>query len=122
MNNNKVQVWLYDTNNNNKLTDTVLVDKGTTLGPGQTFVQPKDGLFGVPKFNADQQDWFGENKDDWLRSKPYNGDNSNQPSTQQQLMADLMKANADLQKQVNMQATINATIMNSIAELKSKVK
>lgn len=122
MNNDKVQVWLYDRNNDNKLTGTILVDKGTTLASSQTFVQPKDGLFGVPRFNEGKQDWFGENKDDWLRSKPYNGDNSNQPSTQQQLMADLMKANADLQKQVNMQATVNATIINSIAELKSKVK
>ena len=122
MNNDKVQVWLYDTSNNNKLTGTVLVDKGTTLGPGQTFVKPKDGLFGVPRFNEDKQDWFGENKDDWLKSKPYNGDNSNQPSPQQQLMANLMKANADLQKQVKLQATVKATMMKSIAELKLETK
>ena len=37
-------------------------------------------------------------------------------------MASLMKTNADLQKQVKLQATVNATMMKSIAELKLKTK
>ena len=38
------------------------------------------------------------------------------------MMASLMKTNADLQRQVKLQATVNATMMKSIAELKSEAK
>lgn len=122
MNNDKVQVWLYDRNNDNKLTGTILVDKGTTLASSQTFVKPKDGLFGVPRFNEGKQDWFGEDKNEWLKSKSQHGVENAGPSRQQFLMANLIKQNADLQKQVQTQATINATIMKSIAELKLQAK
>ena len=123
MNNDLVQVWLYDTTNKNKLTGTTKVPRGTELLVGQTYIKPADGLYGKPMFDEGQQRWFGMSKEEWLKSDHLNGgEPTNTPSPQQQLMASLMKTNANLQKQVNMQATVNATIMKSIAELKSEAK
>lgn len=123
MNNDLVQVWLYDTTNKNKLTGTTKVPRGTELLVGQTYIKPADGLYGTPMFDEEQQRWFGMSKEEWLKSEHLNGgEPTNTPSPQQQLMASLMKTNANLQKQVNMQATVNATIMKSIAELKSEAK
>lgn len=123
MNNDLVQVWLYDTTNKNKLTGTTKVPRGTELLVGQTYIKPADGLYGTPMFDEEQQRWFGMSKKEWLKSDHLNGgEPTNTPSPQQQLMASLMKTNANLQKQVNMQATVNATIMKSIAELKSEAK
>ena len=123
MNNDLVQVWLYDTTNKNKLTGTTKVPRGTELLVGQTYIKPADGLYGTPMFDEGQQRWFGMSKEEWLKSDHLNGgEPTNTPSPQQQLMASLMKTNANLQKQVNMQATVNATIMKSIAELKSEAK
>lgn len=122
MNNDKVQVWLYDTTDKNKLTGTVLRDKDTTLSPGQTFIKPADKIYGIPMFDEQQQHWFGMSKEEWLKSNPRHGVDNAGPSQQQTLLANLMKQNADLQKQVQTQATVNATIMKSIAELKSQAK
>lgn len=123
MNNDLVQVWLYDTTNKNKLTGTTKVPRGTELLVGQTYIKPADGLYGTPRFDEGQQRWFGMSKEEWLKSDHLNGgEPTNTSSPQQQLMASLMKTNANLQKQVNMQATVNATIMKSIAELKSEAK
>lgn len=123
MNNDLVQVWLYDTTNKNKLTGTTKVPRGTELLVGQTYIKPADGLYGTPMFDEGQQRWFGMSKEEWLKSDHLNGgEPTNTPSPQQQLMASLMKTNANLQKQVNMQATVNATIIKSIAELKSEAK
>ena len=123
MNNDLVQVWLYDTTNKNKLTGTTKVPRGTELLVGQTYIKPADGLYGTPRFDEGQQRWFGMSKEEWLKSDHLNGgEPTNTPSSQQQLMASLMKTNADLQKQVKLQATVNATIMKSIAELKSEAK
>ena len=123
MNNELVQVWLYDTTDKNKLTGTTKVPRGTELLVGQTYIKPADGLYGTPMFDEEQQRWFGMSKEEWLKSDHLNGgEPTNTPSPQQQLMASLMKTNANLQKQVNMQATVNATIMKSIAELKSESK
>ena len=123
MNNDLVQVWLYDTTNKNKLTGTTKVPRGTELLVGQTYIKPADGLYGTPMFDEEQQRWFGMSKEEWLKSDHLNGgEPTNTPSPQQQLMASLMKTNANLQKQVNMQATVNATIIKSIAELKSEAK
>lgn len=123
MNNDLVQVWLYDTTNKNKLTGTTKVPRGTELLVGQTYIKPADGLYGTPMFDEEQQRWFGMSKEEWLKSDHLNGgEPTNTPSPQQQLMASLMKTNANLQKQVDMQATVNATIIKSIAELKLEAK
>ena len=123
MNNELVQVWRYDTTDKNKLTGTTMVPRGSELLVGQTYIKPADGLYGTPMFDEEQQRWFGMSKEEWLKSDHLNGgEPTNTPSPQQQLMASLMKTNANLQKQVNMQATVNATIMKSIAELKSEAK
>ena len=123
MNNELVQVWLYDTTDKNKLTGTTMVPRGSELLVGQTYIKPADGLYGTPMFDEEQQRWFGMSKEEWLKSDHLNGgEPTNTPSPQQQLMASLMKTNANLQKQVNIQATVNATIMKSIAELKSEAK
>lgn len=123
MNNDLVQVWLYDTTNKNKLTGTTKVPRGTELLVGQTYIKPADGLYGTPRFDEGQQRWFGMSKEEWLKSDHLNGgEPTNTPSPQQQLMASLMKTNADLQRQVKLQATVNATMMKSIAELKSEAK
>ena len=123
MNNELVQVWLYDTTDKNKLTGTTMVPRGSELLVGQTYIKPADGLYGTPRFDEGQQRWFGMSKEEWLKSDHLNGgEPTNTPSPQQQLMASLMKTNADLQRQVKLQATVNATIMKSIAELKSEAK
>lgn len=123
MNNDMVTVYLYDTLDKNKLIGTIKVPRGSELLVGQTYIKPADGLYGTPMFDEDQLRWFGMTKEEWLKSDHLNGgEPTNTPSPQQQLMASLMKTNANLQKQVNMQATVNATIMKSIAELKSEAK
>lgn len=123
MNNDTVQAWVYDTTNKNKLVGVINVPRGSQLLVGQTYIKPADGLYGTPMFDEEQQRWFGMSKEEWLKSDHLNGgEPTNTPSPQQQLMASLMKTNANLQKQVNMQATVNATIMKSIAELKSEAK
>lgn len=123
MNNDMVTAYLYDTLDKNKLVGTTKVPRGSELLVGQTYTKPADGLYGTPMFDENQLRWFGMSKEEWLKSDYLNGgEPTNKPSPQQQLMASLMKTNADLQKQVNMQATVNATIMKSIAELKSEAK
>lgn len=123
MNNDIVQAWVYDTTNKNKLVGVINVPRGSQLLVGQTYIKPADGLYGTPRFDEEQLRWFGMSKEEWLKTDHLNGgEPTNTPSPQQQLMANLMKQNADLQKQVNMQATVNATIMKSIAELKSQAK
>lgn len=123
MNNDLVQVWLYDTTNKNKLTGTTKVPRGTELLVGQTYIKPADGLYGTPMFDEEQQRWFGMSKEEWLKSDHLNGGKPvDKPTSQQTLIANLMKQNAELQKQVKTQATVNATIMKSIAELKSEAK
>ena len=123
MNNDTVQAWVYDTTNKNKLVGTINVHRGSQLLVGQTYIKPADGLYGTPRFDEEQLRWFGMTKEEWQKTDYLNGGKESiQPSQQQQMMASLMKTNADLQRQVNMQATVNATIMKSIAELKSEAK
>ena len=123
MNNDMVTVYLYDTLDKNKLIGTTTVPRGSELIVGQTYIKPADGLYGTPMFDEEQLRWFGMSKEEWLKTDYLNGgEPTNTPSSQQQLMASLMKTNADLQKQVKLQATVNATIMKSIAELKSEAK
>lgn len=120
---NQVQVYLYDVTDENKLTGTLLVRPNTILNKGETYVKPKDGLYGTPMFDEDKQDWFGMTKEEWLKTNPFHGNpQDSQPSQQQETIASLLKQNASLQKQVKTQATVNATVMKDLAELKSKVK
>lgn len=123
MNNDTVQAWVYDTTNRNKLVGVINVPRGSQLLVGQTYIKPADGLYGTPRFDEEQLRWFGTTKEEWQKTDYLNGGKESiQPSPQQQMMASLMKTNADLQKQVKLQATVNATIMKSIAELKSEAK
>src|SRR5699024_5760738 len=123
MNNDMVTVYLYDTLDKNKLIGTTTVPRGTELLVGQTYIKPADGLYGTPMFDEEQLRWFGMSKEEWLKTDYLNGGKESiQPSPQQQMMASLMKTNADLQRQVKLQATVNATMMKSIAELKSEAK
>lgn len=127
MDNNLVQIWLYDTTNENKLIGEAFVSKDTELTIGQTSVKPKDGLYGTPRFDEEGQDWFGMSREEWLKTHPFHDSGQlNQPSQQQELMATLMKQNAalsmKLQSQVKVQATVNATLMKSMAELKANAQ
>lgn len=123
MNDDLVQIWLYDTTDKNKLIGTTKVPRGTELLVGQTYIKPADGLYGTPRFDEEQLRWFGMTKEEWQKTDYLNGGKESiQPSPQQQMMASLMKTNADLQRQVKLQATVNATMMKSIAELKSEAK
>ncbi|MDM8264602.1 hypothetical protein [Limosilactobacillus vaginalis] len=123
MNNDMVTVYLYDTLDKNKLIGTTTVSRGSELLVGQTYIKPADGLYGTPMFDEDQLRWFGMTKEEWLKSDHLNGGKPvDKPTSQQTLIANLMKQNAELQKQVKTQATVNATMMKSIAELKSETK
>ena len=123
MNNDMVTVYLYDTLDKNKLIGTIKVPRGSELLVGQTYIKPADGLYGTPMFDEDQLRWFGMTKEEWLKSDHLNGGKPvDKPTSQQTLIANLMKQNAELQKQVKTQATVNATMMKSIAELKSEAK
>lgn len=118
-----VQAYLYDITDQNKYLGTIMVKRSTPLSSGETYIKPKDGLYGKPRFDENKLDWFGITREEWLKTNPFHDNgNNNQPSAQQALMANLMKENASLQKQVKAQATVNATIMKSIAELKSETK
>ena len=123
MNNDTIQAWVYDTTNKNKLVGVINVPRGSQLLVGQTYIKPADGLYGTPRFDEDQLRWFGMTKEEWLKSDHLNGGKPvDKPTSQQTLIANLMKQNAELQKQVKTQATVNATMMKSIAELKSEAK
>lgn len=123
MNNDMVTVYLYDTLDKNKLIGTTTVPRGSELLVGQTYIKPADGLYGTPMFDEDQLRWFGMTKEEWLKSDHLNGGKPvDKPTSQQTLIANLMKQNAELQKQVKTQATVNATMMKSIAELKTQNK
>lgn len=103
------------------------MSKDTELTTGQTSIKPKDGLYGTPMFDEEKQDWFGMSREEWLKTHPFHGSGqSNQPSPQQEMMAMLMKQNATLsmklQSQVKAQATVNATLMKSMAELKANAQ
>lgn len=122
-----VQVYLYDVTDHNKLSGTLMVRNSSILGNGETYIKPKDGLYGTPMFDEDKQDWFGMTKEEWLKNNPFHDSGqSDQPSPQQEMMASLMKQNAalsmKLQSQVKAQATINATLMKSMAELKANAQ
>lgn len=123
MNNDMVTAYLYDTLDKNKLIGTIKVPRGSELLVGQTYIKPADGLYGTPMFDEDQLRWFGMTKEEWLKSDHLNGGKPvDKPTSQQTLIANLMKQNAELQKQVKTQATVNATMMKSIAELKTQNK
>ena len=123
MNNDMVTVYLYDTLDKNNLIGTIKVPRGSELLVGQTYIKPADGLYGTPMFDEDQLRWFGMTKEEWLKSDHLNGGKPvDKPTSQQTLIANLMKQNAELQKQVKTQATVNATMMKSIEELKSDAK
>lgn len=123
MNNDMVTAYLYDTLDKNKLIGTIKVPRGSELLVGQTYIKPADGLYGTPMFDEDQLRWFGMTKEEWLNSDHLNGGKPvDKPTSQQTLIANLMKQNAELQKQVKTQATVNATMMKSIAELKAQNK
>lgn len=122
-----VQIYLYDVTDHNKLTGTLTVRKSSILTKGETFIKPKDGLYGTPMFDEDKQEWYGLTKEDWLKTNPFHDvEQRNQPSQQQEMMATLMKQNAalsmKLQTQVKAQATVNATLMKSMARLKANEK
>lgn len=123
MDNDTVQAWVYDTTNKNKLVGVINVPRGSQLLVGQTYIKPADGLYGTPRFDEEQLRWVGMTKEEWEKTDYLNGGKESiQPSAQQQMMASLMKTNADLQRQVKLQAMVNATIMKSVAELKSETK
>ena len=122
MNDDMVQVWLYDTTDKNKLTGTTMVPRGSELLVGQTYIKPESGLYGTPMFDEDLLRWHGISKEEWEKTNPYNGGLQTGPSERQVLMADLMKQNADLKQQVQNQAVINASIMKSVADLKKQSK
>ena len=123
MNNDMVTAYLYDTLDKNKLIGTIKVPRGSELLVGQTYIKPADGLYRTPMFDDDQLRWFGRTKEEWLKSDHLNGGKPvDKPTSQQTLIANLMKQNAELQKQVKTQATVNATMRKSIAELKSEAK
>ena len=123
MDNDTVQAWVYDTTNKNKLVGVINVPRGSQLLVGQTYIKPADGRYGTPRFDEEQLRWVGMTKEEWEKTDYLNGGKESiQPSQQQQMMASLMKTNADLQRQVKLQATVNATMMKSIAELKSEAK
>lgn len=123
MDNDMITAYLYDTLDKNKLIGTTKVPRGSELLVGQTYIKPADGLYGTPRFDEEQLRWFGMTKEEWLKSDHLNGGKPvNKPTSQQTLIANLMKRDAELQKQVKAQATVNATMMKSIAELKLQNK
>lgn len=118
-----VQAYLYDITDQNKYLGTIMVKRSTPLSNGETYIKPKDGLYGKPRFDENKLDWFGITREEWLKTNPFHDDpQDSQPSQQQETIASLLKQNASLQKQVKTQATVNATVMKDLAELKSKVK
>lgn len=132
-----VDIYCYDVNNNNALSDMFSVPAGTTLKTGQTTVVPKDGLY-EPQFNGTTWE-AGITEEEFLASQPKaevkpSASQIAQANTlkdvaelqvahtnQQKLNADLMKDNAALKKQNQTQATLNANLMKQLAELKQDV-
>lgn len=113
-----VQIWLYDTADDNKLTGTIRVPNGQELQPGQTAIRPADGLYGTPRFDTENQRWYGENKAEWLKKHPIPVP---EPDAQQIAIARLMKDMAVLKTSNNDdsdQAKLNAGLMKQMAQMK----
>lgn len=132
-----VDIYCYDVNNNNALSDMFSVPAGTTLKTGQTTVVPKDGLY-EPRFNGTT--WEASiTEEEFLAKQPKaevkpSAAQIAQANTlkdvaelqvahtnQQKLNADLMKDNAALKEQNQTQVTLNANLMKQLAELKQEV-
>ncbi|MCW4387862.1 hypothetical protein [Limosilactobacillus oris] len=132
-----VDIYCYDVNDRNALSDMFSVPAGTTLKAGQTTVVPKDGLY-EPRFNGTTWE-SGITEEEFLANQPKaevkpSASQIAQANTlkdvaklqvahtnQQKLNADLMKDNAALKKQNQTQATLNANLMKQLAELKQEV-
>lgn len=132
-----VDIYCYDVNNNNALSDMFSVPAGTTLKTGQTTVVPKDGLY-EPQFNGTTWE-AGITEEEFLAKQPKvevkpSASQIAQANTlkdvaklqvahtaQQKLNAELMVDNANLKKQNQTQATLNASLMKQLAGLKQQV-
>lgn len=132
-----VDIYCYDVNSNNALSDMFSVPAGTTLKTGQTTVVPKDGLY-EPQFNGTTWE-AGITEEEFLAKQPKaeakpSASQIAQANTlkdvaelqvahtaQQKLNAELMVDNANLKKQNQTQATLNASLMKQLAGLKQQV-
>lgn len=112
-----VQIWLFNTSDKNKLVGTIRVPSGQELQPGQTSIRPADGLYGTPMYDTENQRWFGEDKEQWLKKHPIPVP---KPSAQQIAIAGLMKDMAALKtsNDDDGQAKLNAGLMKQMAQMK----
>lgn len=109
-----VQIWLFNTNDKNKLAGTIRVPSGQELQPGQTAIRPADGLYGTPMYDTENQRWFGEDKEQWLKEHPIPVP---KPDPEQIALAGVMKSLADVKTDGQSQDKLNASVMKQVAQL-----
>lgn len=110
-----VQIWLFNTNDKNKLAGTIRVPSGQELQPGQTAIRPADGLYGTPMYDVENQRWFGEDKEQWLKEHPIPVP---KPDPEQTALAGVMKSLADVKTDGQSQDKLNANVMKQMAQMK----
>lgn len=109
-----VQIWLFNTNDKNKLAGTIRVPSGQELQPGQTAIRPADGLYGTPMYDTENHRWFGEDKEQWLKEHPIPVP---KPDPEQIALAGVMKSLADVKTDGQSQDKLNASVMKQVAQL-----
>lgn len=109
-----VQIWLFNTSDKNKLVGTIRVPSGQELQPGQTAIRPADGLYGTPMYDTENQRWFGEDKEQWLKEHPIPVP---KPDPEQIALAGVMKSLADVKTDGQSQNKLNANVMKQVAQL-----
>lgn len=109
-----VDIYCYDVNNNNTLSDMFSVPAGTTLKTGQTTVVPKDGLY-EPRFNGTTWE-AGITEEEFLAKQPKA---EVKPTAQQKANAEMSVQIAQMKQE---QAKLNAQLTLDIAMLKKQMK
>lgn len=112
-----VDIYCYDVNNNNALSDMFSVPAGTTLKTGQTTVVPKDGLY-EPRFNGTT--WEASiTEEEWLAKQPKQPDPK--PTATQQLVmkqqASITQLEQMVMKQQASMTQLQQLAMNQQAEI-----
>lgn len=107
-------VWRYNPADGNKLVGSKVVDQDYKLSDGETFVVPGNGLYEPIHFDLATQVWVGASKAEWEAAHP---DPVPTPTSQQTLMAGVMKGLAGVKNDGKSQDQLNASLMKQVAQL-----
>ena len=110
--------WRYNPADGNKLIGSKVVGQDYKLSDGETFVVPGDGLYEPIRYDLATQVWVGASKAEWEAAHP---DPVPTPTSQQTLMAGVMKDLAGVKNNGKNQDQLNAQLLKDVAGLKNQL-